>query len=146
MTGSRAEAARLTLDPIGQAVGVARRFVCEALANLDRHDVEDSAVLGVSELVTNALIHARSRFTVTVCITEEGRVRVTVHDGSSAEPRPRHYDREATTGRGLRLVEAVSSSWGVDHGAGGNGKDVWFEPIPEASAVAFASEDWLEGL
>ncbi len=51
----------LTLDPLAEAVSAARGYVRERLAEHGRLDLEDSAVLGVSELVTNATIHARTR-------------------------------------------------------------------------------------
>ncbi len=137
--------APLTLDPLGQAVGAARRYVRSALADLGREDLEDSAVLGVSELVTNAAIHARTRVVVRLEPSDDGQIRVCVRDSSVAVPRQRHYDLDATTGRGLRLVESVSSAWGVelvddDHG---RGKVVWFIPAAQMSADGFAETDWL---
>ncbi len=140
--------APLTLDPLAEAVATARRYVRAALTQLDRADLEDNAVLGVSELVTNATIHAQTPLTVTVVPTATGTVRITVRDFSAALPRQRRYGVEATTGRGLRLLESASSAWGVEHVSDdvGDGKAVWFEPAPELSADAFPEQDWLADL
>lgn len=138
----------LTLDPIGSAVAAARRYVRQRLAELGREDIVDSSCLGVSELVTNAAIHARTSITVDVAPTAEGTVRVSVRDRSSAIPMQRHYGLGATTGRGLHLVEAASSEWGVTPEADG-GKTIWFEPIEAIADTEFAAFEWLadvEGL
>ena len=82
------------------------------------------AELLVSELVTNAVLHARLRATVTV--ERDGMVlRVSVQDDSPAQPHLRELGPEAVTGRGLLLVDRIARRWGVDPQAGG--KCVWFE-------------------
>lgn len=82
------------------------------------------AVLVVSELATNALIHARSPFSVAVR-SEGEHLRLSVHDWSKAEPRLRASDSAAVSGRGLQLVAAVCDRWGVERGP--DGKTVWAE-------------------
>ncbi len=78
----------------------------------------------VSEVVTNAVLHAATPFDVT--LTFDGhRLRCAVSDGSARPPRTRDYARDATTGRGMRLVAQLSADWGVERHAGG--KTVWFE-------------------
>ena len=138
----------LTLDRIGQAVGEARRYVRSALEAMGREDLEDSALLGVSELVTNAAIHARTQVVVRLERSDDGEIRVCVRDSSVAVPQQRHYDVDATTGRGLRLVASVSTGWGVDvvDDAAGRGKIVWFVPAAQMSADSFDEADWLAGL
>jgi hypothetical protein len=90
----------------------------------------DDAVALVSELATNAVIHARTRFTIVV--SREGEtIRVGVHDLSAVIPRRREWGVDATTGRGLRLVATLSSRWGIDAETGG--KVVWFEVPGEGS-------------
>jgi len=84
----------------------------------------------VSELVTNALLHARSEVVVSVSVTAQA-VRIEVWDTSRAAPVSRHYAPEATTGRGLVLVEALADAWGTD--VGPRGKTVWFELAQEAA-------------
>lgn len=132
----------LALDPVGEAVGRARRYVRTGLGELGLEHLEDSAALGVSELVTNAVLHGRTAFTVSIRSYGGGRVRIEVADMSMGLPRQRRFDSMATTGRGLRIVESVSTRWGVDYSEDGVGKTVWFEPTNEETTSGFAAEDW----
>jgi anti-sigma regulatory factor (Ser/Thr protein kinase) len=106
------------------AAGRARRFVGQTLRSWGCDDIVADAELLVSELVTNAILHARSPATVTVD-RGNGSIRVAVCDGSSAQPRVRDYGPKAVTGRGMLLVDRISERWGVD--IDGSGKCVWFE-------------------
>src|SRR5579884_3253864 len=116
--------ADITLEPTRAAVRAARRFVDETLEAWDRGEVADDACLVVSELVTNAVLHANTR--VLVCLVDgQGVIRVEVSDESSALPNFRRYTDTALTGRGLHLVEAMSLRWGVEPGSGG--KLIWAE-------------------
>jgi anti-sigma regulatory factor (Ser/Thr protein kinase) len=114
----------------------ARSFVRRAL---DASGVSaDLAVLLISELATNAVLHARTDFVVSVDIDERS-VRVEVHDANERPPVIGHTPAEATSGRGLHLVQSLSSSWGVEGRP--EGKTVWFE-VPTDAFVhedAFAS-------
>jgi anti-sigma regulatory factor (Ser/Thr protein kinase) len=103
----------------------ARRFVSDTLRGWDipRDKIAD-AVLLVSELVTNALLHARSAPSVELT-HDGGRVRVDVVDESPTIPRRRRYASDAVTGRGIALVETLASRWGSERE--GSGKRVWFE-------------------
>jgi anti-sigma regulatory factor (Ser/Thr protein kinase) len=89
----------------------------------------DDVTLMTSELVTNALEHARTPFTVTVDLTGD-RVRVEIRDGETAQPvtalAPSATD---IGGRGLLIVATLSDQWGVQPGLGG--KSVWFERTPD---------------
>lgn len=105
-------------------VPVARRFVRQVLGDLGADGALDTAQTLVSELVTNAVIHARTAFTVRVSCDGD-TVRVSVFDGSRARARVRNYGTDATTGRGLRLLDALSADWGVE--PHGDGKAIWFE-------------------
>ena len=100
---------------------------------MHEEEVDDLELL-VSELVTNAVLHARSRSRLTIDSNGE-RVRVTVEDESAVAPRLREYGPEAATGRGVLLVDRLSTNWGVDFDDGG--KRVWFElavaPVEERS-------------
>ena len=91
---------------------------------MDASGACDDAAALVSELATNAVIHARTPFTLVVSRIED-RVRVDVHDGSAVLPRRRAYGLDAATGRGLRLISTMSSDWGIEAETGG--KVVWFE-------------------
>lgn len=114
----------LTLLAVTESVPAARRFVVDALTDLDAASVSDDVVALVSELATNAVIHARTPYTIVVS-RDGNTVRVGVHDLSAATPRRRTYGLDATTGRGMRLVASISSDWGVEVEDGG--KVVWFE-------------------
>jgi anti-sigma regulatory factor (Ser/Thr protein kinase) len=83
----------------------------------------------VSELVTNAVVHAHSRARV-VIVTGNDRadVRIEVHDDAREPPRMGGFDPDALSGRGLALVDAMSDRWGVEpSGPTHPGKRVWFE-------------------
>ena len=110
---------RLPADP--RSARHARRFVTEAAADSPRLEV---AALLVSELVTNAILHAGTDIRVAVD-RRAGRLRVEVADESAAAVVTRRFSQEATTGRGLGLVETLADSWGTV--PRGRGKVVWFE-------------------
>ncbi|HEV2071179.1 MAG TPA: ATP-binding protein [Acidimicrobiales bacterium] len=106
-------------------MGEARRFVHDALSETDApEDVAHCAVLLVSELVTNVTLHARTDVQVVVRVVD-ATLRAEVRDWNSRVPQPCLPPEGATTGRGLQLVDAIASSWGVDRDA--DGKVVWFE-------------------
>lgn len=116
--------ARLALSAVPASAAAARQFVGEIVEKWGCHALADPARLLVSELVTNAVLHARSDVEVVVRLRRNG-VRVSVADASSAAPVVRAYEDDAMTGRGLALVEQLATRWGVD--AGTDGKAVWFE-------------------
>ena len=84
----------------------------------------DDAQLVVSELATNAVVHAGTPFSVSVRCDGTG-IRISVHDRSLALPIVRQVGPTARSGRGLRLVTAVSRDWGVETTS--DGKTVWAE-------------------
>ena len=134
----------LVMESVASAVAQARRYVRTALRRLGAEDLEEAGELAVSELVTNAMLHARTAFTVTLRTMPTGRVRVEVADTSPGLVQLRHQGPAATTGRGLQLVEAVSQAWGVEALAEreGPGKRVWFEPRPSPLGEGPAEEEW----
>ena len=77
---------QLALSPHPRSAARARAWVTSQLAAIDRHDLIDSAELGVSELVTNAIVHAGTPILVTLVVTS-GQVRIEVQDGSSTRPK-----------------------------------------------------------
>ena len=112
---------------------IARRLVRDALQEADRDRWADSCTLAVSELVTNALLHARPVMSVRVEVGLD-QVRVTVTDGSTDLPARRDWGTSATTGRGLALVSWLAADYGVVLGLAG--KDVWFTVDDAAVAAA----------
>ena len=107
--------------------GLARRFVTETLAAWGCPDLLEDAALIVTELATNAVLHAGSDFTVVLSRRPEGAIRIAVRDSSLLEPRiwPRRLEPLAGGGRGLGLVEAFACGWGSDLHS--DGKVVWAE-------------------
>lgn len=116
---------RLGRDP--NAAAQARDFLtCRAAQwRLDGQLDLDTVVLLASELVTNAILHTRSLITLRL-FADADLVRVEVDDGSSVLPVPGVLDMTAMSGRGLMLVQQMSSRWGV-RPAPDQGKTVWFE-------------------
>lgn len=132
--------APLRLDPVGSAAAAARRYVADALHRLGHDDLIDSARLGVSELVTNACLHAASPCVVRV-VPSGTTMRIEVSDDSSLVPVQSRRQGTAGTGRGLLLVEAAGR-WGVDARTdGGPGKTVWFEPQSDLAPVELGSAE-----
>lgn len=115
--------AQMTGEPA--SAGSARRFVTETLRHWDAANDLDTVSLLVSELVSNAIIHAHSDFEVSVLLRGH-TIRIEVDDQSVATPVPRDADETDEGGRGMALVEALSLGWGVVDRQGG-GKTVWFE-------------------
>jgi anti-sigma regulatory factor (Ser/Thr protein kinase) len=132
----------LTAEP--QSVRQARAWVIGELESLGRQDLIDAAELGVSELVTNAILHADPPILVRVGGTL-AHPRVEVHDTSNIPPRVRDMTDEdrllATIGRGLGIVAMYSTMWGAE--ISDQGKMVWFEPATEDSVPDAGSD--LEG-
>ena len=103
----------------------ARRLLTDALRGMGHgNELVDAARLVTTELAANAVAHARSPFSVSI---RSGRstVRILVRDGSRVVPTMRGDTPTTPSGRGLRLVAALSSDWGVDPGP--DGKVVWAE-------------------
>lgn len=119
-------------DP--QSVGRARDTTRRVLraAGLSDAEVERAALL-VSELVTNAVVHAGSRFCVRV--TPRPVPRVEVEDDSADLPQAPPQGRSLSVddiepgGLGMAIVDRLSSRWGAEPTA--EGKVVWFELAPE---------------
>ena len=117
--------ARIALPRNPSSVGAARRFIAARTAAWSFPEpAADQLVLIGSELVTNAVLHARTELTLTLEL-RENRVRISVKDRSKAPATLRHYRADALTGRGLGVVAALSDRWGVSTAP--DGKVVWAE-------------------
>lgn len=121
---------QLAPDPI--SARAARQLIEAALQRWGDDDSTEVATLLTTELVTNAIVHARTDFALRVT-THQDRLRIEVSDSSHDPPRliPIHEAQEH--GRGLHLVDALSASWGVDWRA--DGKAVWFELAEDSAEV-----------
>jgi anti-sigma regulatory factor (Ser/Thr protein kinase) len=113
------------LQPEAASVPQARRFARSALRTWELGELDDVVSLLVSELVTNAVLHARTAISL-VLLRDRESVRVEVSDTSASAPVQQHFSEQAGTGRGLHLVEMLASSWGID-GPSAQGKTVWAE-------------------
>lgn len=136
---------RLLAHP--SSVATARRLVREVLVSAHRDELVDTAQLLVSEVVTNALVHAGTPIDFHAAVGEAG-LRVEVSDGSTQAPSPRRYTGMAGTGRGLRLLQQLGDSWGTL--AHPHGKTVWFEldtkdDADEAATTPPTTADATEG-
>ncbi|OEJ32718.1 SpoIIE family protein phosphatase [Streptomyces subrutilus] len=124
--------ARRTMLTVAQAeperIAGARRQIRELLHDWADADQVDSAVLMVSEMVTNVLTHTDGdALLVAEAVGELGerRLRVDVADASDELPHKRQPGEMASSGRGVLLMEMLADSWGVD--PRGEGKSIWFE-------------------
>ncbi len=104
-------------------VALVRRFVSVTLASWGLKALEPLASLLTSELATNAVRHARTRFAVAIAL-DSRELRVQVIDGSKRLPREGKTTTLSSSGRGLMIVRAVASQYGVEVLNGG--KSVWF--------------------
>lgn len=120
---TRAAATRTFSDDL-HAPRDARLFVAETLAGWGLDDLINDATLVVSELTTNAVIHAGSDVIVTLSRACDG-VRVAVSDTSGVAPQPRDSGPAVPGGWGMQVVNSIASRWG--HGAAHSGKVVWAE-------------------
>lgn len=124
----------LELDPLPASVRQARDWIRGFAVEHGRSADADTLVLLVSELVSNVVLHARTPCTLQASVTADGSVRVEVLDGASTMPRRGRYQNvEATSGRGLLLVEAMATAHGADLVDGG-GKRVWFDLAPRGGS------------
>lgn len=140
---SWAQRTTLLLRSRPSSVRRARAFVdqqCRAAGLSD--EVSETAVLLASEVVTNAILHGRSRARLAVT-TGADRVLVEVGDDSSRRPLLLAPDREALGGRGLAIVDMLADDWDVH--ADDEGKVVWFVTGAPAGAEAYGEYDRRHG-
>jgi PAS domain S-box-containing protein len=136
---------RATFEPALASAGAARRLVRDTLVEVGREEWLDAGELAVSEVVTNAALHAHTPIDLHLEVLPD-RLRVAVRDRNPEMPLQRHYDDEATTGRGMGLVAAIALECGVDS-LGAEGKVAWFSvgdppDVPsEELAAAWALDD-----
>ncbi|MEU2867901.1 SpoIIE family protein phosphatase [Streptomyces olivoreticuli] len=143
-TRTGAPAPRRTVLSIAQAeperIAEARRQLRLLMHDWPDEDQVDSAVLMVSEMATNVLVHTDGDALLSAQISgERGTrcIRVDVADASDELPHRRHPGEMASSGRGLVLMELLAGAWGVD--PRGEGKNIWFE-LYEADGAAAPAE------
>ncbi|BFV55323.1 hypothetical protein KCMC57_up04270 [Kitasatospora sp. CMC57] len=130
-------------EPILRAFGWARKFPVTggvrngrawARQHLDElgwtehaPETADAVVLIISELITNAHLHAVSD--ADLVLTWDGKcLYVSVHDDSPTAPRPREAAADATSGRGMALIDALADDWQTRTGRSGKTVTACFHP------------------
>ena len=114
----------LQLPPEPRAAGEARHFVFDRVREAAGVELAETAMLLTSELVTNVIVHARTPLRLDVDCFDDC-VRVAVLDETPRQPALRRAHDARLTGRGMNLVDALASEWGVEPCP--PGKKVWFE-------------------
>ena len=120
----------IDLGPHPADVPAARRFLAGQLQRWGCPELVEDAYVVVTELVTNAFVHAGTRCELRAGLTDRA-LRLQVTDYGTGMPDPRAADERAEHGRGLLLVSALSVGWGVEALPGG-GKVVWAELLRSA--------------
>lgn len=123
-TTARAE---LLLPISSTSPAAAREFVRHSGCPEHANDLLEDALLLITELVTNSVRYGGPPIVLAIECDGEG-LHVRVRDGSQDLPRPTEADPEDEGGRGLTLVELLTTTWGVEPVADeyGTGKEVWF--------------------
>jgi len=118
----------LVLPPIPTSARQGREFARQTLNAWNIGELVDDVALGATELITNAVRHAGHAGTdIILTLALDGQLIVRVRDGEPALDHPlvgHIADPYATSGRGLHLVAAISTDWGVT--TLDDGKEVWF--------------------
>ena len=122
--GVTSEPYELLAETVPASVARIRRFAVETSRSTAPAVDADTVALLVSEIATNALVHGAGRVRVRVRPTSGG-LRVEVHDEDTTLPFHRRATPMDEGGRGIALVDALSSGWGAETTA--DGKTVWFE-------------------
>jgi anti-sigma regulatory factor (Ser/Thr protein kinase) len=110
--------------PTPTALRTVRTFVSDVLGAWEADELVDAARIIACELATNALVHARSPFRISIA-RKSDVVKIAVRDASTARAEPRPIDTNGIGGRGLVLIDRLSSRWGTYDEA--DGKTVWAE-------------------
>ncbi len=117
--------------PVAQAVRATRRFVFGALDAWGLQELQWEAALVVSELANNAVRHGASPFRVLVSRAGDG-VRIGIHDVAPGRPLQRSAAAEDLDGRGMAIIEALSTGWGCQRLS--DGKFTWADLAAAPSA------------
>jgi anti-sigma regulatory factor (Ser/Thr protein kinase) len=124
---SRMPIHKLELPADVASCSLARRFVQEALTQATE-ELRTDALLLVSEVVANAVLHAGGPLCVEV-LQKGTAYRIEVSDGSPRLPTEKGYRTDDATGRGMQLLDCLAATWGCKRT--GTGKLVWFDlPVP----------------
>jgi anti-sigma regulatory factor (Ser/Thr protein kinase) len=132
----------LDLPPMAHSASQGRHFVVAALQRWQLDSLVDSAALLSSEIISNAVLHARTPLTVSVERIGDDCVQISVTDGSPFVPQRRQASTDSTNGRGIDLLDRLSTSWSVTSSTAG--KTVLFTLDGSRDPWAdFVGVDWL---
>lgn len=112
----------IDMDGTPSSVGSARAFVEATLSAWNLEPLIDTATLLTSELATNAVLHARTPFRLSIVLDTDLVIEVT--DGSADLPREGEADPGAERGRGLQVLANLADRWGTRTER--EGKTIWF--------------------
>ena len=130
MTARRATA---TFAADLESAAAARHFAEDRLRDWGAAELVEPTRLLVSELMVNAVLHTGTPAQLTLHL-DSGCLHADVADGGSGEVARQPYEPEAPTGRGLMIVDALATRWGVEERDAG--KVVWFELDRRSAATS----------
>src|SRR3954447_21015610 len=131
----------LRLPPTARSAARGRRFVVDVLQRWHLDELVDAAALLSSEIITNAVLHARTPVTIAIERVNDGCVQIEVSDGSTFFPQRRHPTADSTNGRGVDLLDRLAAAWTVRSSPGG--KTVQFTLDSSRDRWAgFVGADW----
>ena len=133
--------AELLLPMQRTSPAMARDFARRSGCTSHALEVLDDALLLISELVTNSVLHGGPPIVLAIDCDGSG-LHVRVRDGATQPPVGRGAGADAESGRGMSLVDLISDTWGVEPVADehGIGKEVWFELAADRGAAASGSD------
>lgn len=131
LVSPRTDEVALTLPQDLESVRQARQFVSRTMTGWGVPGVIDEASIVVTELASNAVLHAGSAYEVRLSLNPQS-VRIEVRDHGAGTPEPRPPTESGESGRGLFMVAALSASWGFESGSPGE-KVVWSELVRPAA-------------
>jgi anti-sigma regulatory factor (Ser/Thr protein kinase) len=132
----------LELPATARSASHGRHFVVGALERWRLDSLVDSAALLSTEVITNAVLHARTPLTVSVERVGDSCVQISVSDGSGFVPQRRQVGGDSTNGRGIDLLDRLAASWSVVSTT--LGKTVQFTLDSSLDPWAeFLGTDWL---
>ncbi len=123
VVGTSGSHVAMEFEPESYSVVFAKRFVSATLASWGLEHLEDDARLLTCELASNAIVHAATRFRVTIEL-DSSELRIAVLDRSPRLPTIPKPGPCSKSGRGLMILNALSSRHGVE--VLDEGKEVWF--------------------
>ena len=132
---------QLSLPTGARAARLARRATCEALLSWGIAHLQETAVLLVSELVTNAVLHTRTESRTIVLRLEAAKtgLRIEVEDADPRWPQPRRPAGLDESGFGFVLIAALARKWGLRGTAAG--KAIWAELDTRPGGEAITTSD-----